>query len=106
VRRRAVPAAAAVAFVAAGGAVAVAGAAHSTAPAAAVANPGAASTIGNLELTGFMVQKDPSNGIVTVTVKNFDDPSGLVAALAKDGKRFRCTTTTTFRRRPWRSSAR
>lgn len=87
VRRRAVPAAAALAFVAAGGAVAVTGAGHSpaSAPAAAAANPGAANTIGNLELTGFTVKKDPSSGIVTVTVKNFDNPSGLIAALAKDG---------------------
>lgn len=54
-------------------------------PAAAAANPGAASTIGNLQLTGFTVQKDPSSGMVTVTVKNFDDSSGLIAALAKDG---------------------
>jgi hypothetical protein len=85
VRRRAVPAAAAVAFVAAAGAVVVAGPGRSPDPAAATAKTGAASTIGNLELTGFTVKKDPSSGIVTVTVKNFDDPSGLIAALAKDG---------------------
>jgi hypothetical protein len=84
VRRRAVPAAAAFAFVAAAGAVAVAGPSHSPAPAAATSS-GAGSTIGNLELTGFTVRKDPSDGIVTVTVKNFDDSSGLIAALAKDG---------------------
>ena len=85
VRRRAVPAVTAFAFAAAVGAVAVANPAHSPAPAAAVAKPAAVSTIGNLELTGFTVQKDLSNGIVTVTVKNFDNPDGLIAALAKDG---------------------
>jgi hypothetical protein len=85
-RRRAVPAAAAVAFVAAAGTVIVSNQGHSPAPAAAAtANPGASSTIGNLELTGFTVQKDASNGIVTVTVKNFDNAAALIAALAKDG---------------------
>jgi hypothetical protein len=86
-RRRAVPAAAAFAFVAAAGAVAVAGPSHSPAPAAASSSGAGStgSTIGNLELTGFTVRKDPSDGIVTVTVKNFDDSSGLIAALAKDG---------------------
>jgi hypothetical protein len=83
-RRRAVPATAAVAFAAAVGAVVVASPGHAPAPAAAVANPAAATT-GNLELTGFTVQKDVSTGIITVTVKNFDNPAGLVAALAKDG---------------------
>jgi len=85
VRRRAVPTVAAVAFVAAGAAVVVSSPAHSTAPAAAVANPAAGSTIGNLELTGFTVQNDASTGIITVLVKNFDNPDGLIAALAKDG---------------------
>ena len=83
VRRRAVPAAAAVAFAAAAGTAIVTNPGHSSAPAAASAST--ASTIGNLELTGFTVRKDASTGIVTVTVKNFDDPSGLIAALAKDG---------------------
>ena len=83
-RRRAVPAAAAVAVAAAAGAVVVANPAHSPAPAAAAANP-TASTIGNLKLTGFTVQNDASTGIITVTVKNFDNPAGLIAALAKDG---------------------
>jgi hypothetical protein len=85
-RRRAVPATAAVAFAAAVGAVVVASPGHSSAPAAAVASPAAASAIqGNLELTGFTVQNDTSTGIITVTVKNFDDPTALIAALAKDG---------------------
>jgi hypothetical protein len=84
-RRRAVPAAAAVAFVAAAGTVIVSNQGHSPAPAAATASPGASSTIGNLQLTGFTVQKDASSGIVTVTVKNFDDSAALIAALAKDG---------------------
>jgi hypothetical protein len=85
-RRRAVPATAAVAFAAAVGAVVVASPGHSPAPAAAVASPVAAASIqGSLQLTGFTVKKDTSTGIVTVTVKNFDDPTALIAALAKDG---------------------
>jgi hypothetical protein len=86
-RRRAVPAVAAAAIVAAAGTVAVVGSAHSPAPATAVAGPGAPSAVGNLTLTGFTVKSDPSNGIITVTVKNFSDPSGLVSALARYGVR-------------------
>ena len=46
---------------------------------------------GNLTLTGFTVQNDPSNGIITVTVKNFSDPTGLIKALAKYGVKVQLT---------------
>jgi len=91
-RRRAVPAVATVALAAAAlGTVAVVDpAAHSPAP-AAVASPGAASTAGNLTLTGFTVRNDPSSGVITVTVKNFSDPSGLISALARYGVKVQLT---------------
>jgi len=78
-RRRAVPTLAVAAVAAAVGTAAVVNPGHSPAPAPA-ARP---ATVGNLALTGFTVKNDPSNGIITVTVKDFSDPSGLVSALAK-----------------------
>ena len=90
-RRRAVPAVATVALAAAvlGTVAVVDPAAHSPAPASA--SPGAASTAGDLALTGFTVRNDPSSGVITVTVKNFSDPSGLISALAKYGVKVQLT---------------
>ena len=91
-RRRVVPAVAVAAVAAAAvGTVAVVDPAHSPAPAAAVASPAAPSSVGNLALTGFTVRNDPSKGVITVTVKNFSDPSGLVSALATYGVKVQLT---------------
>jgi len=79
-RRRAMPAAATVALAAAAAAVVAVNPGHAPAPA-----PAAAAGSGSFALTGFTVQNDPSSGIITVTVKNFSDPSGLIKALAKYG---------------------
>ena len=79
-RRRAMPAMAAVTLAAAAAAVVAVNPGHSPAPAAT-----ASAAAGNLALSGYTVQSDPSSGIITVTVKNFSDPSGLIKALAKYG---------------------
>jgi len=88
-RRRARPAVATVALAAAAGAVVVVSRAQSPAPAAAVAAPGPGA--GSIALTGFAVKDDPANGVVTVTVKNFSDPSGLITALARYGIKVQLT---------------
>lgn len=96
--RHAMPALAIVALGAAIGATSAVGP-HAAAPTSATAagassstSAATVSTTGSISLTGFSVQEDSKTGDLTLRVKNFSDPSALIAALHKYGVKVQIVT--------------